>query len=367
MKALCPRDGLLMAFQLAGSAVPTREVKPILQNLKAVAEDGRCSFLATDLELGIRLDVLGLQIQEPGEAILPAQQFLKILRETPDEELSLETTSTTCTVQGKHSFFEMPSEDPAHFPQFPTFDESSHHEISAGTLREMIRRTIFAVGGANSRHTMTGLCWELDGEDVTIVGTDSRRLAMIKGKGTVQGDHGTKGRRLIVPAKTMHLLDRNLQDDDEMVRVCFQTNEVLFRTELASINSRLVEGTFPDYRQAFPPKSDVVIPFRTGDLLDGVRQAAVMTEEESKRVTFHFENGTLTMRAQGARSGRSQVEMPANYDGDELDIHFNPAYVIDLLKILPAEEEVRLEMTDGAHAAMFKVGTNYSYLVMPLT
>src|SRR5438552_1954001 len=116
MKAMCHREGLLSACQLASAAVQARDIKPILKNLKAVAEPGRCTLMATDLELGIRLEVSGVQIEEPGEAILPTTRLIAILRESQDEQLSIEANKDACTVRGEHAEFEMPSEDPANFP-----------------------------------------------------------------------------------------------------------------------------------------------------------------------------------------------------------------------------------------------------------
>ena len=133
MRARCRREGLLSACQLASAALPAQEVKPILRNLKAVAADGRCTLMATDLEVGIRLDVQGLTIEEPGEAILPAARLIAILREAHDEELSIEADQTACTVRGPTLEFEMPGEDPAQFPEWPTFTEDKYHEISAGS------------------------------------------------------------------------------------------------------------------------------------------------------------------------------------------------------------------------------------------
>ncbi|HEX5269620.1 MAG TPA: DNA polymerase III subunit beta, partial [Gemmataceae bacterium] len=167
-------------MQLASAALPARDVaKPILKNLKAVADDGRCTLMATDLELGIRLDVRGLTVQEPGEAILPAARLQQILREAPDEELSIEADASACVVRGQQAEFEMPSEDPAHFPDLPTFEEENYHEISAGTLRDMIRRTVFATADSEaSRFVTTGVLWELEGDQARLVATDGRRLAL---------------------------------------------------------------------------------------------------------------------------------------------------------------------------------------------
>src|SRR4029079_1085128 len=100
MQAICHREGLLSACQLASAAIPSRDIKPILKNLKAIAGDGRCTLMATDLELGIRLDVQGLTIEEPGEAILPAKRLIDILREARDSELSIEADPSSCMVRG---------------------------------------------------------------------------------------------------------------------------------------------------------------------------------------------------------------------------------------------------------------------------
>src|SRR5437762_2615155 len=181
MKALCHREGLLSACQLASAAVPSRDVKPILKNLKAIAEDGRCTLLATDLEVGIRLDVQGLTIQEPGEAILPANKLVAILREARDEELEIEADPSACLVRGSSLEFEMPSEDPAQFPDIPTFAEDRYHEMAAGVLREMIRRTVFAAASETGRYSMTGVLWELEDGVARLVATDGKRLALMQG------------------------------------------------------------------------------------------------------------------------------------------------------------------------------------------
>lgn len=367
MKATCHREGLLSACQLASVAVPSRDIKPILKNLKAVAEDGRCTLMATDLELGIRLEVRGLQVDEPGEAILPAARLLAILRESQDDELTIEVDPSSCVVRSASAEWDMPSEDPVNFPDLPVFTDDKFHEMEAGPLREMIRRTIFATADESARYSMTGILWEVEGTEVRLVATDGRRLAMTQGTATAHGGHGTKGQTPVVPTKAMSLLERNLHDDKEQVRVSLRPNEALFRTERAVIYSRLVEGRFPDYKQVFPKKAASKVPLAVGPFLSAVRQAAIMTDEDSKRVIFHFAKNKLTLQAQGATSGRSRVDLPLEYDGKAVDISFNPAFVVDLLRVLPVDAELSLDLVDGNTPALFRAGANYSYLIMPLT
>jgi DNA polymerase-3 subunit beta len=367
MKADCDRESFLSACQLVSAAVSSRDVKPILRNFKIIAEGDRCTLMATDLELGIRFDVQNLIIQEAGEAILPAARLVAILREARDSRLSIEADSAACVVRGASLEFEMPGEDPAQFPDIPTFTDEKYHEISAGSLRDMVRRTVFATADETARYSMTGVLWEVDEDTVRLVATDGRRLAVAQGTATGHGGHTTKGQAPVVPTKAMSLLERNLQVDEDAVKFCIRPNDVVFRTGRAVIYSRLVEGRFPDYKQVMPRKVATKVNLSTASFQAAVRQAAIMTDEDSKRVTFHFDRDKLTLQAHGATAGRSKVELPITYDGKPVDINFNPAYLVEMLKILPPDEEITLDLVDGSTPALFKHGTTYSYLVMPLT
>src|SRR5262245_50287310 len=207
MKAVCQREALLSACQLASVAVASRDVKPILKNLKAIVEADRCTLMATDPELGIRLEVRSVKVEEAGDAIIPAARLVSILRESSDEELTVEATTEACVVRGQFNEFEMPSEDPANFPDIPSFAEEKYHEISAGVLREMIRRTLFAVAVGEAKFSATtGILIELEGEQAKLVATDGRRLALSQGAATPHGGHSTKGQTPVLPAKALGLL-----------------------------------------------------------------------------------------------------------------------------------------------------------------
>ncbi len=367
MKATFHREGLLAASQLASAAVAPRDLKPILRNLKAIAEVDRCTLMATDLELGIRLEVRGVKVEDPGQAILPAARTLAILRESSDEEFEIDADNDRCQLRGEHNEFEMPSEDPANFPDVPAFAEEKYHELTAGALRDMIRRTIFAAATENPRYAVTGILWELEGEKATLIGTDGRRLAVMNGTAIAKGGHTTKGQTPVVPTKAMNLLEKNLADPEEMVRISFRPNEVLFKTDRAMIHSRLVEGRYPNYREVFPKKASAKIPITVGPFHAAIRQAAIMTDDESKKVIFSFNKHKLTLQAQGTESGRSKVELPLEFDGKALEIRFDPRFLTDMLRVLDQNTALTLELVDGTSPAVFRCGTEYSYVVMPLS
>ncbi|MBM3996130.1 MAG: DNA polymerase III subunit beta [Planctomycetes bacterium] len=368
MKIRCHREGLLAACQLAAVAIAPRDVKPVLRNIKAIVDEDRCTLMATDLELGIRLEVRGINVDEPGSALLPTARLIAILREATDEEMTIEASPDKCVVKGDTNEFDMPNEDPAAFPDVPAFAEEKYHEIAAGVLREMIKRTVFAAAteGQVRFGATTGVLWELEDEKASLIATDGRRLAMMTGPAKPHGGHSTKGQSPVVPAKAMSLLERNLTDPGEIIRIAFRQNEVLMKTDRAMIYSRLVEGRFPNYKQVIPSKHTHRVPLTVGPFNIAVRQAAIMTDDESKRVRFQFAKKKLTLRAQGAESGQSRVELPIDYDGKGLEISFDPKFLNDMLRVLEPDTPLIVDMNDSAAPAVFRHEPNYLYVLVPL-
>ena len=306
-----PRDGLLSACQIVGIAVPTRTTMPVYQNIKAIAEADKFTLMATDLEVGIRYELRGLAVEEPGEAILPVARLTSILRETPDSEIRLDADERRTRVNTSVSEYEMPGEDPASFADISNFVPGErYHELAAGDLQRMIRRTVFAAARDEGKYAMRGVLWDLEEKKARLVATDGKRLAVTSGPCVTQGEAGDKKvHSHLVPPKAMSLLERILADGDasQPVQVSLRANDALFKTERAVIYSRLVEGRFPPYRDVIPKKANAKIPLVVNDFLSAVRQAAIMTDDESKRITFHFAPGKLTLEAQGATTGRSKV------------------------------------------------------------
>jgi DNA polymerase-3 subunit beta len=368
MKIVCHREGLLAACQLASVAVAARDVKPVLRNIKAIVDEDRCTLMATDLEIGIRLEVRGIKVEEAGQALFPTAKLIAILREATDEEMTIEAGPDKCVVRGNTNEFEMPGEDPSAFPDVPAFAEEKYHEIAAGSLREMIKRTVFAAAteGQVRFGATTGILWELEDDKAALIATDGRRLALMTGPAKPHGGHTTKGQLPVVPSKAMSLLERNLTEPEETIKISLRANEVLMKTERAMIYSRLVEGRFPNYKQVVPSKHAHRVPVTVGPFLAAVKQAAIMTDDESKRVRFQFAKKKLTLRAQGVESGQSRVELPIDYDGKGLEISFDPKFVIDMLRVLEPDTPLTLDMNGNADPAVFRNEPNYLYVIVPL-
>lgn len=365
MKAIANREGLLTAFQTVASVVPARTPKPILRCARLeVGADGVTTLSATDLELGIRYQVSGLDPQTPGVVVLPAAETISILRELADETVMLEASEHGVRIAGASSRFDLPSEDPLGYPEIPTLSASGH-KLKAAVLTVMIRRTVFAAAPENSRYALHSVLVEFENGNANFVATDGKRLARMPGKVTEGG--GVAGRQWLLPPKALALAQKVLIDPEEEVELILGDNEALFRTAKVTIYTRLVEGRYPNYHDVFPPPATIHIPLAVSKFYGSIRQAKIVTSDESKGVEFRFRPGMLTLESRGQDSGSAVVQLPVGYDGDDLDVTFDPQLLIDALRILDGEEEIMLDMVDSRRAAVFRGRDQYEYVVMPLT
>ena len=372
MKVTCEREPLLAAFQTAAAVVPARSPKPILQNIKLDVSDKSekgAILSATDLEIGIRIQVPGIQVQTPGSAILPLGRFGSILRESSDATLQLTSDGQSTSVKGERSQFKLPSENPQEFPAVAEFGEGekSFHELPARLLREMIKRTIFATDSESSRYALGGVLLEMAQDKIIGVGTDGRRLAKMEVPAMSVGGHQTADAMTIVPAKAMQLMERALNDSDAEIQLAAHANDILVKSPRVTIYSRLVEGRFPKWRDVFPQRTGAArIELTVGPLYSAVRQAAIVTSEESRGVDFTFDSGTLVLAGKAAELGQSRVEMPISYDGPTLSITLDPRYVSDFLRVLDPEKVITMELKDAESAAVCSTDDGYGYVIMPL-
>lgn len=367
MKLICERDKLLHAFQTAASVAPARSPKPILQNVKLEAGPGGSILMATDLEIGIRIEVQGIDVEAPGKAVLPIARFGSILRESSDEKLTLEGDDKRTTIRGQWSEFQLPSENPDEFPLVAAFEEDKYHEMPARFFREMARRTMFATDSESSRYALGGVLIELTRDNIIGVATDGRRLAKQEGPAKSVGGHETGTNTTIIPTRAMQLLDRALADSDENILISARENDVLVKSGRTTIYTRLVEGRYPKWRDVFPRRDDMLkIELTVGPFYAAVRQAAIVTSDERRGVEFTFGEGKLVLAAHGAEYGESHVELPIAYDGKPIPINLDPRYMNEFLRVLAPESTFVFEVRDAESAAVCFTEDQYAYVIMPL-
>jgi DNA polymerase-3 subunit beta len=369
MKIVCEREKLLSAFQTAALFAPSRSPKEILTSVKLDVDKDGASFSATDMEVGVRVMIEGLDVDAPGSAILPVGHFGAILRENSDEKLRIDATSKGTVVRGERSEFKLTAGDPDEFPAVAKFEERKYHVLPARLFREVIARTEFATEMESSRYALGGVLFELEANKITAVGTDGRRLAKMEGLAESVGGHKSGETMTIVRTPSLRSIYRALSDNDGEVHFAARASDVLIRTPRCTFYSRLVEGRFPRWRDVFPARRDAAkIDMQVGPLHSALRQAAVVLNQESRGIDFTFEAGTLTLAAATAETGQSRVEMPVSYDGPQIIVSLDHRFVLEFLKVLSPEQTITLDIENGETASVFLANdARYGYVVMPLS
>lgn len=357
----------MRVFQIAAAVAPARSPKTILQNVKLDVTKDAGILTATDTEVGVRLTVPDLEIITPGSAVVPVSRMSMILRESSDELLLIDADADKTLVTGANSRFELQAQNPDEFPEVASFDDQDYYEINANILKELIKRTLFATDSESSRYALGGVLLEMDDKTITAVGTDGRRLAKMQGVLKQVGKPQT-GSTTIVPARSMHLMERILPDSDVPVQLSARPNDLLMKEPHGIFYTRLVEGRFPKWRDVLPKReSSNRIDIPVGPMYSALRQAAIVASEESRGIDFTFKDGSLVLSNSTAEIGQSRIEMPVPFEQDELTITLDHRYVADFLKVLQPDKTFTLDVENGEAAAYCETDDNYGYVIMPLS
>ena len=363
MKVTCETKGLADSLALVGSVVPARSPKPVLANIKLVAKDKSLELMATDLEVGIRRTITDVEVNEPGEVLLPAVQVSSIAREATAKKISLATDDKTCVISYTGATYDIPCDEPSDFPDMPGFNEKNAVVIVAADLKTMIDRTKFAAAREQARYALNGILFALKGETLRLVATDGRRLALAKGKAKNKAGITAEP---IIPTKAMDLLDKLMTDPEEKVKVEVGESQVIVQTAAGIVCTRLVEGHFPDYEEVIPKDCDKTLTIPSGKLYSAIRRTALITTEESRSVRFSLKKDALKLSTQTLEGRRATVDADgAKFDAEPLEIAFNPDFFTDMLKVV-GNQEVTISLKDGTSAALLRIGKDYQYVVMPV-
>jgi DNA polymerase-3 subunit beta len=360
MKMEVTKDILLGGIQKVQNVISSKSTLPILSNILIDAQQKELKLTATDLDIGISC-VVPVDIQEPGLITIPAKRFGDIIKELPDDKVSINTKKNNLVIIETQScqfkIMGLPYED---FPKLPEFKEGGVIKLEQATLKEMLSLTSFAVSLDETRYILNGILFKINQNSLTLIATDGKRLAVIERKLTQNTD---KELQLIIPLKTIHELNRNLQEDGEL-SMLLGNNQVLFDLGTTVIISRLIEGEFPDYQQVIPPVAENKIHVQREQLLLSVKRAALLSTPDYQAVKLEVFKNKLVVSKSTPDIGESREEIGIEYQGREIAIGFNPNYLIDVLKNLK-EDKIEFELTDTEKPGVLRIG-GYIYIVLPM-
>lgn len=361
MKVVCDRVALNDALTATTSVIATRTPKPILQCIRVTAGKDELILTAYDQELGLRYHVKEVEVSKPGETLVPGDRLAAIVRESADETLALETDGDTCHVRGADSHFQVFGQDVRQFPPVPELDGEPDMRIRADVLRSCIERTVFSAAKESTRYAINGVLWERRGKKLQLIATDGRRLA--RAAASLEKSVGQDS-DVIVPTKSLTTFSRLHVAGDEHVDVKTQPNQIILRTQRATISTVLLDGHFPKYDDVIPKDCDKKVELDTAEFLSAVKRASLLTNEESRGVRIAVSSDGLILSSRAPEQGEATIRLGAQYSGPKIEVGFNPAFLIDALRV--CSEKVTLELKEPNKPGLVRCGNEFLYVVMPV-
>ncbi len=364
MKVTLPTARLVDAVGHAASVAASKSPKPSLECVALTADPSTgLSLEATDLDVGVRIRLPEADVAEGGTVLVAAGRLASVLREVQDEETTLTGDEGGLSLRTGRSQFRLRGDDREGFPEIPTFPEEGRLTVPGETLRNMIRRTAFATAKEAGRYALHGVLFLAQGGQLELVATDGRRLARAVRPLDASSDATL---RVIVGAKGLSVLDRVMGTPAGDVAIALGERQVLFQVGGTLLVSRLIDGSFPAYEDVIPRTSTGMLRIGAADLAGALRKVQLLTTRDAISVQFEIAPETLTIRSRAAEVGEARVEVPIFYEGDRLQLGFNPLFLSDALKVMDPAAEVRFEFSDGKAPGKLTDDDAYVYVVMPI-
>ena len=361
LKITCPRDELIRQLSIVSRAASTRTTVQVLAGILLRAEEGKLELAATDMELSLRTS-LEAEIDTEGAVVVPGKLLVDLARLLPGDDVSIEHRQGEGVVEivsggASYRIHTYHAED---VPRLPELSGTQLATIDAEALLTTAMKVSRAASRDESRPVLTGILVRFEGDNLIMAATDSYRLAV---KETLMSTPAPE-LDAIVPARALLELARVSQGASEL-QLGVQENQVLFASDGVLLTTRRIEGQFPNYRQLLPESFEHEVALPREELLDVVRRVAVMAQRNAP-LRLRFAEGELTVSAQTQDVGEGRETMPASYQGEALDIGFNPDFLREGIESAEGDE-LRLKLISPLRPAVLQGDSeDFSYLIMPI-
>ena len=371
MEITVSRAELVKELTATQSVVERKTTIPILSNFLIEAEGDRLQITATDLDQAIRTSA-PVKVKKAGACTIPARKLYDYVKLLPDGDISIKLLENHWVqIRSGRSNTKMVGMARANYPQVPEFPTVSVTTIPADVLHTLIARTIFAISNEESRYTLNGALMVLKAESIAMVATDGHRLSFVEKPGeTLEGVSGE--RRILIPRKALSELQMLLADAGEAnVEFADDDHTLFFRLGHRTLSSRKLNGQFPNYEAVMPRDNTKFAVVRSSELAASIQRVAQFADERSGAVRLRLEGNELKISSSSTESGESEDTIDTPYSGDLIAVGFNSIYILEFLKALGNEGEVRLEFKDAQSAGQMRPedpDSEYKsrYVLMPM-
>lgn len=361
MKLVVNKDVMLEGLQKVQSIVGSRTTLPILYNVYMKADKDRMVLAATDLEVSVRTSVEA-KVTRQGGTTLPARRVFSIFRELPAAEIEMDVDDKdTATIRAGSSVFKIIGISEDEFPPLSNFQGGRQYVLEQETFKRMLACTHFAASSDESRYILNGVLLSFRGGKLTVVATDGRRMAHFEQEVEILKD--TEG-DWVVPSKAVNELLKNLGDKGT-VKIHVTENQAAFEFDNLLVITKLLEGTYPNFKQVIPAHCEERVTLERESLLNAIRRVALLVSDKSNSITLAFGKDNLEVSALAADVGEAKEKVAIKYRGKEMSISFNPEFLLDPLRNLTADS-VSMELSDELSPGVLRCEKPFLYVIMPM-
>jgi len=373
MKLTILQENLKKALSLVSHITGKNINLPILNNILIRADKGNIEMISTNLEIGIIHQLRG-KIEKEGSFTVDAKIMSDYANLLPSDKVEMEEKDGCLKVGCQNYKTKIKGEAATEFPLIPLLDKKEYFSCSAELFRRALSSVAFSISTNDNRVELSGVLFKFEGEDLTLVATDSYRLAekTIKIK-RVNLDPNLS---VIVPARTIQELNRILSGLNEMavetedgleIKFFLSENQILFSVDSTDLVSRLINGNYPDYKQIIPSNTKSKMTIERGELLRAVKASAIFSKAGINDVGLELKDDKVIISSSSGLSGESRIELPTEVIGSNNEMIINFKYLIDGLNNISGDR-ITLEMVDGSAPCLLKSDKddNYLYIVMPI-
>ena len=369
MKLTIKKEEILKGLQRIQGVVEKKNTMPILSNMLLIADNSGVEIIATDLEIGLR-GRYAAAVEKPGAVTVSAKKMYEIVRELPAEDIQIKVEDNNWVkIQTGHSQFKLVGLPRDEYPALPDVAEEGMIVIEGDTLRDMIKKTLYAVGENDARYVLNGLFVHMTqtkgGLNIRMVGTDGHRLSMVDR--VMDAKH--KEESVIIPKKAMMELRRLLEEDTPKteLHMGFSKNHALFKRDGLVMVSKLIDSNYPNYLQVVPAKSTKKVTVSKDIFTHAVKRVSILSKEKTNAVKLQLEPGRLILSTNNPEVGEANEELAVDYKGEAIAIGFNSRYLMDVLLAMD-REAISLELSDALSPCLIteEGDENYKCVVMPM-
>jgi DNA polymerase III subunit beta len=365
MKLSTRREALFAQLQTVTRAASTRSAVQALSGVQIAARQDGIELRATDMEIGLRVPLEGDVVREGG-VVLPARLLVDVVRALPGDVVSLELRASEQDVEivaGSATFHirTLRLED---FPPFPEPETEGRVSVPGDAFVETVLKVARSASRDETRPVLTGILVSAAGDELRMVATDSYRLSVKETKLDESLDGSFEAN---VPARALQELSRIVQHgDSERLTVSVRTNQVVFETDGIVLSSRLIDGQFPNYRQLLPDAYEHELQLAGGEISEVVRRIALLAQKNAP-LRLAFAEGELTVSARTPDVGEASETLPVPFQGEPLEIGFNPEFLRDGLESVESGDVV-LKLISPLRPGLIQAadGSGFVYLLMPI-